>query len=75
MEAPISTLLQLGWKPFFNKQVSAEEDRTCQPVRVMSVHRGMVTVAGEGTRGLNLVQRASGKGTRRPTYRGRLAAD
>ena len=48
MEAPISTLLQLGWKPFFNKQVSAEEGRTCQPVRVMSVHRGMVTVAGEG---------------------------
>ena len=48
MEAPNSTLLQLGWKPFFNKQVSAEEDRTCQPVRVMSVHRGMVTVAGEG---------------------------
>ena len=48
MEAPISTLLQLGWKPFFNKQVSAEEDRRCQPVRVMSVHRGMVTVAGEG---------------------------
>ncbi len=48
MEAPISTLLQLGWKPFFNTQVSAEEDRRCQPVRVMSVHRGMVTVAGEG---------------------------
>jgi ribosome biogenesis GTPase / thiamine phosphate phosphatase len=48
MEAPISTLLQLGWKPFFDKQVSAEEDRRCQPVRVMSVHRGMVTVSGEG---------------------------
>lgn len=48
MEAPISTLLQLGWRPFFSKQVSAEEDRSCQPVRVMSVHRGMVTVAGEG---------------------------
>ena len=48
MEAPISTLLQLGWRPFFSKQVSAEEDRRCQPVRVMSVHRGMVTVAGEG---------------------------
>lgn len=47
MEAPNSTLLQLGWKPFFNKQVSAEEDSRCQPVRVMSVHRGMVTVAGE----------------------------
>src|SRR5687768_15850755 len=48
MEAPISTLLQLGWKTFFHNQVSAEEDRRCQPVRVMSVHRGMVTVAGEG---------------------------
>jgi ribosome biogenesis GTPase / thiamine phosphate phosphatase len=48
MEAPNSTLLQLGWKPFFNEQVSAEEDRSCQPVRVLSVHRGMVTVAGEG---------------------------
>ena len=48
MEAPNSTLLQLGWKPFFNRQVSAEENRSCQPVRVMSVHRGMVTVAGEG---------------------------
>jgi ribosome biogenesis GTPase len=48
MEEPISTLLHLGWRPFFSKQVSAEEDRSCQPVRVMSVHRGMVTVAGEG---------------------------
>jgi len=44
-------LLQLGWKPFFGGQVSAEEDRTCRPVRVMSVHRGMVTVAGEGIEG------------------------
>jgi ribosome biogenesis GTPase len=33
-------LAQLGWKPFFGDQVSAEEDRSCQPVRVMSVHRG-----------------------------------
>src|SRR4051794_29531132 len=48
MELPSSTLVQLGWKPFFNKQVSAEESAVCQPVRVMSVHRGMVTVAGEG---------------------------
>jgi ribosome biogenesis GTPase len=47
MEAPDSILLQLGWKPFFSEQVSTEEDRWCQPVRVMSVHRGMVTVAGE----------------------------
>lgn len=43
-----STLPQLGWKPFFSEQVSAEEGRRCQPVRVMSVHRGMVTVVGEG---------------------------
>jgi ribosome small subunit-dependent GTPase A len=48
METPNSTLLQLGWKPFFSSQVSAEENGSCQPVRVMSVHRGMVTVAGEG---------------------------
>jgi ribosome biogenesis GTPase len=48
MEAQNSTLLQLGWKPFFGEQVSADEDRLCQPVRVMSVHRGMVTVAGDG---------------------------
>ena len=41
-------LLQLGWKPFFSRQVSAEEERGCRPVRVMSVHRGMVTVQGEG---------------------------
>jgi ribosome biogenesis GTPase len=46
-EALNSPLFQLGWKPFFSKQVSAEEARTCRPVRVMSVHRGMVTVSGE----------------------------
>jgi ribosome biogenesis GTPase len=44
----ISTLPELGWKPFFSEQLSAEEGRGCQPVRVMSVHRGMVTVLGEG---------------------------
>lgn len=48
METLNSTLSQLGWNPFFSGQVSAEEFRRCQPVRVMSVHRGMVTVAGEG---------------------------
>jgi ribosome biogenesis GTPase len=47
MEAPNATLLQLGWKPFFRQQLSAEEARSCQPVRVMSVHRGMVSVMGE----------------------------
>lgn len=48
MEAMNSALLQLGWKPFFRKQVSAEEGRKCQPVRVMTVHRGMVSVVGDG---------------------------
>ena len=48
MEAPSSTLLQLGWRPFFSRQVSAGEDGECRPVRVMSVHRGMVTVVGDG---------------------------
>ena len=42
------SLPELGWKPFFSEQVSAEEARSLLPVRVMSVHRGMVTVLGEG---------------------------
>ncbi|MDO7841752.1 ribosome small subunit-dependent GTPase A [Sphingomonas sp. CA1-15] len=42
------TLVQMGWRPFFSEQVAAEERNDCQPVRVMSVHRGMVTVSGEG---------------------------
>ena len=41
-------LAQLGWTPFFDGQVGAEEGRDCRPVRVMSVHRGRVTVLGEG---------------------------
>lgn len=48
MDALSPTLPELGWKPFFSKQVCAEEEGACQPVRVMSVHRGMVTVLGEG---------------------------
>src|SRR4051812_36428830 len=48
MDTRYSTLRELGWMPFFRGQVSAEELRRCQPVRVMSVHRGMVTVAGDG---------------------------
>lgn len=43
-----STLPELGWKPFFREQLTKDEERGCQPVRVMSVHRGMVTVAGDG---------------------------
>ncbi len=45
------TLSQLGWKTFFSEQVSAEQSHFCQPVRVMSVHRGRVTVSGEGFEG------------------------
>lgn len=51
METSDSTLAQLGWKPFFSEQVSSEQSHTCQPVRVMSVHRGRVTVSGEGFEG------------------------
>ena len=45
------TLAQLGWRSFFSEQVSAEQSHNCQPVRVMSVHRGRVTVSGEGFEG------------------------
>lgn len=48
MEMNVPTLADLGWKPVFSAQVSAEEDQQCQPVRVMAVHRGMISVAGEG---------------------------
>jgi ribosome biogenesis GTPase len=48
METSDPTLAELGWRPFFSEQVSAQESRHCQPVRVMSVHRGRVTVSGEG---------------------------
>lgn len=48
METSDLTLAQLGWRSFFSKQVSAGENADCQPVRVMSVHRGRVTVLGEG---------------------------
>jgi len=48
---PVITLAYLGWKPFFSEQVSDEEHVAGQPVRVMSVHRGRVTVLGEGFEG------------------------
>jgi len=41
------TLAQLGWTPVFDQQVSEEQRQTCLPVRVMSVHRGRVSVLGE----------------------------
>jgi ribosome biogenesis GTPase len=48
MEAPESFLFQLGWRPFFSAQLSPDDAFYCQPVRVMSVHRGTVTILGEG---------------------------
>ncbi len=48
METPDLLLAQLGWKPFFSEQFSPEESDSVQPARVISVHRGRVTVAGEG---------------------------
>src|SRR3954464_6070207 len=45
------TLAQLGWRSFFSEQVSAEENQNCRSVRVLSVHRGRVTVSGEGYEG------------------------
>lgn len=51
METSDTALAQLGWKRFFSAQVSAAEHEDCQPVRVMSVHRGRVTVSGEGFEG------------------------
>ncbi len=47
MEPSPFTLAQLGWTPFFAGQLSSEQDRDLRPVRVMSVHRGRVTVAGD----------------------------
>lgn len=49
--SPDPTLAKLGWKSFFSEQVSAEQADACRAVRVMSVHRGRVTVAGEGFEG------------------------
>lgn len=46
------TLNDLGWRPFFSDQISAEEAKVCQPVRVMAVYRGLVNVAGDGFEGL-----------------------
>ncbi|MEG3165343.1 ribosome small subunit-dependent GTPase A [Sphingomonas sp. PB2P19] len=48
MEPFSPDLAQLGWRPWFSEQVSAEQDHDCLPVRVMSVHRGRVTVSGDG---------------------------
>jgi ribosome biogenesis GTPase len=48
MDLQAPTLAELGWTAFFSEQLSADEGRRFRPVRVMSVHRGMVSVLGEG---------------------------
>lgn len=44
---PGSVLAELGWRPVFSEQVSTADSDACLPVRVLSVHRGRVTVLGE----------------------------
>jgi ribosome biogenesis GTPase len=68
MPPPPPTLFELGWKPFFSKQVTAAESGECQAVRVMSVHRGMVSVLGEGIDAMISSMLAAPKGPEdRPT--------
>lgn len=42
------TLKDLGWDNAFQAKVDEEEFQSCLPVRVMSVHRGQIAVAGMG---------------------------
>ncbi|RYG27915.1 MAG: GTPase RsgA, partial [Burkholderiales bacterium] len=44
-------LAELGWRPFYSAQISAEERVTCLPARVIAVHRGAVVVLGDGLDG------------------------
>jgi ribosome biogenesis GTPase len=46
--SPEPSLAELGWKPFFAAQVTADEAAACAPVRVMAVHRGWLSIAGDG---------------------------
>ncbi|SHF16097.1 ribosome biogenesis GTPase [Microbulbifer donghaiensis] len=55
-ERQLSALQRLGWKPFFQQQLSLAELSDCEPVRVMAVHRSQLEIAGEqGERSLALV--------------------
>lgn len=61
-------LTQLGWTPFFAAQFASEQNNDWQPVRVMSVHRGRVTVAGAGFEGSIASRLPAGDGAEnRPT--------
>lgn len=48
MDNSDQTLIDLGWRPFFNAQLTAAEIQEAVPVRVMAVHRGEIEVAGTG---------------------------
>ena len=41
-----TTLISLGWRPFFSAQAPPED--CAVPARILAVHRGLVEVAGEG---------------------------
>lgn len=48
MESHDRSLIDLGWRPFFDTQLSEDESLCCHPVRVTAVHRGKIVVAGAG---------------------------
>lgn len=52
MDAPLPSLADLGWRPFFSNQLSDDERRDTLPVRIMAVYRGLVTVVGAEFEGL-----------------------
>ncbi len=52
MTPTVETLEELGWKLFFAAQLSADEAVRCEPVRVMTVHRGQIAVQGGGAQSL-----------------------
>ena len=50
MPQQINTLPELGWKHFFQQQLSLEELETTTPVRVFALNRHLVDGVGEGGR-------------------------
>lgn len=58
MESQGPSLVELGWRPFFQAQLSEEEVQRCHPVRVMAVHRGKIAITGEGVERLIRPDRA-----------------
>jgi ribosome biogenesis GTPase len=68
MEMSNPILAQLGWRSFFSKQVFADQSCSCLAVRVMSVHRGRVSVSGEeGEESISSKMPMQGNAEDRPT--------